>query len=68
MYLSWVTKKGSVPVVAVSIAMSSNNAFSKNVMDLNFDDISLLTCGLCHILARSAEVNCKKQKCMRNGL
>ena len=56
-------------MVVVNIAMSLNNAFSKtNVTNLNFDDISLLTCGLCHILARSAEVDCKKQKHMRNGL
>ena len=37
-------------------------------MDLNFDDISLSTCGFCHILVRSAEVDCYQQKNMRNGL
>ena len=45
-------------MVAITIAMSLNNAFSKkNVIDLNFDDISLKICSLCHILARSAEVD-----------
>ena len=55
-------------MVAITIAMSLNNAFTKNVMDVNFDDISLQTCGLCHILARSAEGDCNQQKHMRNGL
>ena len=50
-------------MMAITIPMSLNNAFSKkNVMDLNFDGISLLNCGLCHILARSAEVDCNQQK------
>ena len=38
------------------------------MVDLNFDEISLLTCGLCHILARSAEADWNEQKHMRNGL
>ena len=40
----------------------------KNV-NLNFDAISLYTiCGLCHVLARSAEADRNQQKHVRNGL
>ena len=51
-------------MVAVTVALSLNNVFSKKNMALNFDDISLLTCGLCNILARLAEADCNQQKHM----
>ena len=56
-------------MVAVAIAMSLNNAFSKKkILDLNVDDISLQSCGLCHILEHTAEVDCNQKNIMRNGL
>ena len=55
-------------MVAVTIAMSLNNAFSKNLLWISTLMISPCNCGLYHILARLAEADCKHRKIMRNGL